>query len=146
MPESGPILSRGVTPQRRLPSRTVAISPLGLKALPPGACRRRSSTAVNCLRCSRMSKLGQSCSSMIGSTHAGRSPSLLGFCSVTAVDRFGRSRSPKLEAEMTEPLSPNTQAIVLLTAPLLVGRKSGSEQPLTATEYTSSDRAVNWVG
>lgn len=73
---------------------------------------------------------------MIGWTHAGRSPSLLGFCSVTAVDRFGRSRSPKLEAEMTEPLSPNTQAILLLTAPLIVGRKSGSEQPLTASEYT----------
>lgn len=37
---------------------------------------------------------------------------------------------------MTEPLSPNTQAILLLTAPLIVGRKSGSEQPLTASEYT----------
>lgn len=36
---------------------------------------------------------------------------------------------------MTEPLSPNTQAILLLTAPLIVGRKSGSEQPLTASEY-----------
>jgi DNA processing protein len=52
------------------------------------------------------------------------------------VGRFGRSRSPKLEAEMTEPLSSNTQAILLLTAPLIVGRKSGSEQPLTASEYT----------
>lgn len=37
---------------------------------------------------------------------------------------------------MTEPLSPNTQAILLLTAPLIVGRKSGGEQPLTASEYT----------
>lgn len=36
---------------------------------------------------------------------------------------------------MTDPLSPNTQAILLLTAPLIVGRAAGSERPLTAAQY-----------
>lgn len=36
---------------------------------------------------------------------------------------------------MTDPLSPNTQAILLLTAPLIVGRAAGSERPLTPTQY-----------
>ena len=36
---------------------------------------------------------------------------------------------------MTTPLSPNTQAILLLTAPLSVGRAAGSERPLTPTQY-----------
>jgi len=36
---------------------------------------------------------------------------------------------------MNEALSPNTQAILLLTAPLMVGRASASERPLTPTEY-----------
>lgn len=36
---------------------------------------------------------------------------------------------------MTDPLSPNTQAILLLTAPLIVGRAAGAERPLTAAQY-----------
>jgi len=36
---------------------------------------------------------------------------------------------------MNEPLSPNTQAILLLTAPLIVGRSGGTERPLTSSEY-----------
>lgn len=37
---------------------------------------------------------------------------------------------------MIEPLSPNTQAILLLTAPLIVGRRGVSEKPLTSGEYS----------
>lgn len=37
---------------------------------------------------------------------------------------------------MTDPLSPNTQAILLLTAPLIVGRCAGAERPLTPTQYS----------
>lgn len=36
---------------------------------------------------------------------------------------------------MTDPLSPNTQAILLLTAPLIVGRAAGTERPLTPAQY-----------
>jgi DNA processing protein len=36
---------------------------------------------------------------------------------------------------VTGDLTPNTQAILLLTAPLLVGHRSGSEAPLTVKEY-----------
>lgn len=36
---------------------------------------------------------------------------------------------------MTDRLSPNTQAILLLTAPLIVGRAAGAERPLTPTQY-----------
>ena len=36
---------------------------------------------------------------------------------------------------MTGDLAPNTQAILLLTAPLLVGHRSETEAPLTAKEY-----------
>ena len=36
---------------------------------------------------------------------------------------------------MIDPLSPNTQVILLLTAPLIVGRAAGSERVLTPTEY-----------
>jgi len=36
---------------------------------------------------------------------------------------------------MTEQLSPNTQAILLLTAPLLVGSKRSGEKPLSLGEY-----------
>ena len=59
----------------------------------------------------------------------------LGSCSRTLPVRFGLSPSPKLEAEMTDPLSPNTQAILLLTAPLIVGRAAGAERPLTPAQY-----------
>lgn len=37
---------------------------------------------------------------------------------------------------MIEPLSPNTQAILLLTAPLIVGRRGSGDKPLTAGEYS----------
>ena len=36
---------------------------------------------------------------------------------------------------MNETLSPNAQAILLLTAPLIVGRGARSETPLSAGEY-----------
>ena len=36
---------------------------------------------------------------------------------------------------MSDTLSPNTQAILLLTAPLIVGRAASSERPLTAGDY-----------
>jgi DNA processing protein len=36
---------------------------------------------------------------------------------------------------MNESLSPNTQAILLLTAPLILGRAAATERPLTPTEY-----------
>lgn len=36
---------------------------------------------------------------------------------------------------MTDPISPNTQAILLLTAPLIVGRAAGAERPLTPAQY-----------
>jgi len=37
---------------------------------------------------------------------------------------------------MSDAISPNTQAILLLTAPLLVGRSSdANEAPLSASEY-----------
>jgi predicted Rossmann fold nucleotide-binding protein DprA/Smf involved in DNA uptake len=37
---------------------------------------------------------------------------------------------------MSDALSPNTQAILLLTAPLIVGRAASSERPLTAGDYS----------
>lgn len=37
---------------------------------------------------------------------------------------------------MTEALSPNTQAILLLTAPLVVGRGADAERPLSASDYS----------
>jgi len=36
---------------------------------------------------------------------------------------------------VTDSLSPNTQAILLLTAPLIVGRAAGTERPLTSAQY-----------
>jgi len=39
------------------------------------------------------------------------------------------------ELEISAPVSPNTQAILLLTAPLILGRDENSNELLTASEY-----------
>ncbi len=43
---------------------------------------------------------------------------------------------------MNSPLTPNTQAILLLTAPLIVGRSEGSPDLLTLTEYNRLARVL----
>lgn len=43
---------------------------------------------------------------------------------------------------MIAPLTPNTQAILLLTAPLIVGRKEGSTDLLTLTQYNQLARIL----
>jgi len=47
---------------------------------------------------------------------------------------------------MTDPLSPNTQAILLLTAPLIVGNAAGSERPLTPAQYSRLAVRLREVG
>src|SRR5512146_806131 len=47
---------------------------------------------------------------------------------------------------MTDPLSPITQAILLLTAPLSVGRSAGSERALTPTEYSRFAQHLREIG
>ena len=43
---------------------------------------------------------------------------------------------------MIVPLTPNTQAILLLTAPLIVGRSEGSSERLTLSEYNRLARLL----
>jgi hypothetical protein len=43
---------------------------------------------------------------------------------------------------MNSPLTPNTQAILLLTAPLIAGRNEGSADLLTLTEYNRLARIL----
>ncbi len=47
---------------------------------------------------------------------------------------------------MTLDVSDNTKAILLLTAPLLVGKSKGSDNPLTLSEYNKLARRLSEVG
>jgi DNA processing protein len=47
---------------------------------------------------------------------------------------------------MTDALSPNTQAILLLTAPLILGRAADTERPLTPSEYSALARHLRDAG
>jgi predicted Rossmann fold nucleotide-binding protein DprA/Smf involved in DNA uptake len=47
---------------------------------------------------------------------------------------------------MIEPLSPNTQAILLLTAPLIVGRDRDGPEPLTPAQYRCLAKALHGQG
>lgn len=47
---------------------------------------------------------------------------------------------------MTNPLSPNTQAILMLTAPLIVGRTADSERPLTPSQYSRLAQHLRDIG
>ena len=46
---------------------------------------------------------------------------------------------------MTTPISPNTQAILLLTAPLIIGKASASSDPLTPGEYKALARHLRSI-
>ncbi len=47
---------------------------------------------------------------------------------------------------MKDPLSPNTQAILLLTAPLIIGRASEGERPLSAGDYNRLATHLRAIG